>query len=857
MGELFEHSLQLKVGNKIHTIRPVERRLVREDETSFSMKDAVRLPGGLIVGEGDSGKTIFTTLLANAAASNGPTTVINLRDAHGLGQVQLRKTQDHLLTGDGNRGHATIILDGLDENRESAQGIIDFCNSDLNPSVALWVTSRPCDAASRLQQFCELFIRPYHLSTFNEWDAERMAKGICDPELFIDAVKHAGLSSFLSKPGGTVLMLKAFANGKLTQAKRMDVMDLFAREFARESRGGHVASATEETADIDQLVDATEWIATCLFLTSKDSIWTGEAIDVPVGALLASEIPTGRHTRRLFASALQRRLFEPLNSDQLRLTYADMPSYMAGSWLARHISLQRLFQLIPPKDGYVTDSMYRMLAWAGQRNPDFCLPWIERQPEIFFACHTAIERIGIPRYFAALAKRSAEPRFFNSDGYWYDHVCELDGCEAMRAHCLKVIRNNAASERELILASFLLRGHSTGNEESAEAVVETLVKRRLGNYAKSWIAGNLEDICNTRRFACLKHLISLLPQICADTDEEEFKGYVIKLLWPQALSSAQLKTLMSPRPLEKMLHTSYVDFATKLNSDLGHDWIREVQKRERDWRQHRNRKTGKQKFRAPIHSRYLPMVIQKSEADPKRAKTSLVRMYPKTSWKSQQEAINQLSIQEMLALHAFLKLHFKVFAHTADGDYSITPEGQVVLSYEHILERGLLANPTAKILDEIRARTKAPNGRRLHNFLKKYEKEFLERKNALHLQFESLEAIERDSAMTIPPSPIRKVKTNKPRTRAKDGELTQKDVAKDFHVARKTVLGWEKGKNNPWNYTKELRTNPTLRGAYQILVNQAKLYFKAKETAEKSGKRFRYTFVQFQEKLLLHSNKVT
>lgn len=100
-------------------------------------------------------------------------------------------------------------------------------------------------------------------------------------------------------------------------------------------------------------------------------------------------------------------------------------------------------------------------------------------------------------------------------------------------------------------------------------------------------------------------------------------------------------------------------------------------------------------------------------------------------------------------------------------------------------------------------------------------------------------------------------RATKPRTRAKDGELTQEDVAKDFHVARKTVLGWENGKNNPWGYYKKLRTDPSLRSAYQMLVYQVGIYYKTKKTAKDKGKRFRITFAQFQETLLSHNKKVT
>jgi len=102
----------------------------------------------------------------------------------------------------------------------------------------------------------------------------------------------------------------------------------------------------------------------------------------------------------------------------------------------------------------------------------------------------------------------------------------------------------------------------------------------------------------------------------------------------------------------------------------------------------------------------------------------------------------------------------------------------------------------------------------------------------------------------------------KKRVRAKEGELTQEDVAKDFGVKRKTVIKWEReqsedgpnNKSNPYGYYQRLRIDPNLRGAYTALVNAVKPYLAAKAKANKDGIRFRVTFERFNEKFAVHNS---
>ena len=106
-------------------------------------------------------------------------------------------------------------------------------------------------------------------------------------------------------------------------------------------------------------------------------------------------------------------------------------------------------------------------------------------------------------------------------------------------------------------------------------------------------------------------------------------------------------------------------------------------------------------------------------------------------------------------------------------------------------------------------------------------------------------------------------KAKKQTAKRTPGSLTQERVAKDFGVTRQTLSGWENNQtvdgpdntSNPYGYYISLRLNPDLRGAYNELAGQVKMYLEMKSEAKKKGVRFQYTFVQFNESLAEHNKK--
>lgn len=76
MGELYT---SIRVNNRRYKIKPVERKLCL-GERSYTLRQVLNRKGGLIIGEGDTGKSTYVSMLAARAEKLGySTSLIKLR----------------------------------------------------------------------------------------------------------------------------------------------------------------------------------------------------------------------------------------------------------------------------------------------------------------------------------------------------------------------------------------------------------------------------------------------------------------------------------------------------------------------------------------------------------------------------------------------------------------------------------------------------------------------------------------------------------------------------------------------------------------------------------------------------------
>ena len=431
---------------------------------AFSLKQVVHRKGGLIIGEGDTGKSTYAGLLAQALEHAGAKPVfVKLRSRPTLALPDVPKGETQ-----------TIIWDGLDEYPECAREIVDLTDG-LDPNrYHVWVTSRPGPAASSIAR-SSLLEDVYHLGAFTNDDVMAIANSVkLDGRKFLEQVRGTHFESFISKPGGAMILMQLFANGQLSGSSRTGLMELIMRDFARETRDGDSEANPKLGYSEEQVVEATCWIAACLVLTGKDAVWTGAESECPANDIPLAKIPVRDYGIDLFKSALGLRLFEPLTGDRYRLAYSEMPPFLAGRWIAKNLSKDQITALIPQDEEFFTEDHARVVAWASCYRPPIGRKWIELRPDFFLSCHKLIADYGCEKFFQILVEHYRDSELCCPQDLLRHRAAELSGFDDFIEVLCNIVALPQSDPTETGLAAVLLQDCAVGREDVAEVLVGRL-----------------------------------------------------------------------------------------------------------------------------------------------------------------------------------------------------------------------------------------------------------------------------------------------------------------------------------------------------------------------------------------------
>lgn len=459
MSAMARQQLFIRINRTDRPVKPIVRRL-RMGQKSFTLQQALKRPGGLILGEGDTGKSTYVQMLADAARANGPVLLVPLREGpHAEPFPKPRKGET-----------VTVIYDGLDERPEFVHDLRRLAEElSSHRSYRLWVTSRPCKAAS-FYGGNGFFPDVYDLVPFSENDVRKLAESLkIDPDDFLELVYDRGLEAFLQKPGGAVLMLNLFVTGKLKADTATGLMRDLAYDLLSETRDDKMAM-TDDSDDIPNRLRHAFCLSACLDLTFADALWTGPATCRPHNDLMLSDIPSARFDAAEVNALLKTRLFEPLETCRYRISYSEMPWFLTGTWLAEHATDDEFRRLT----GRLGDNAYYsvpMAAWASCLRPELGMADIVEDPFDFTRCHALIRRFGFDAYLSACC--TAASNILDdciADRRVLGCVFSLAGFTELGDWLLDVLNHATRPPRELACAAMLLLGCDAENPDYGEAV---------------------------------------------------------------------------------------------------------------------------------------------------------------------------------------------------------------------------------------------------------------------------------------------------------------------------------------------------------------------------------------------------
>ena len=388
--DMGENKTTVFVGDRGQEIVPVPRRLTQGGVETYGLAEVAGRPGGLILGEGDVGKSTYAVMLCNAARRHGPAMLWQLRS--GNLDFDIPEPPPGQVT--------TIVLDGLDECRECGVPLVERFGSLDPEKYHVWVTSRG-GGVPKVVRAHRRFSAVYELAPFSSRDVEALADAVgVNGADFVRTVTMCNFDSFLAKPGGVIALLNLYAGGELSELRIEDLMRRLAMRLVTWSRDGADKDEYDLPWSVVRLYDSAEWIAACLACSGRAAVWTGSPNECPEGDLSIDELALDGDDRRLLLGTLDSRMFEPLSPTRLRVANADMAGYLAGRWASRHLPSDELSRLaFHGEDGSVF--AVSTLVWACCCRPELGLKYVRDNPILFLRCPGVVSRLGFREYAEA------------------------------------------------------------------------------------------------------------------------------------------------------------------------------------------------------------------------------------------------------------------------------------------------------------------------------------------------------------------------------------------------------------------------------------------------------------------------
>lgn len=548
----------MTIGGEYRHYEPIERVIVRESQdklidkggfrnancrpngrTVLTMRQLLEREGGFIVGEGDVGKTTYAHMLLKEAEKLGAAHLLSFRDfTHEEGMLS---RIERLIVLDTNREmkRITIILDGLDEVESLVSIVPKLCDKQ-DRCIRFWLTSRPCMALSSIIRKPRRFGPCYTILPLSKNEAMEIAKKVkVDGNDFFAAVNETQMLSFASKTGGLRLLLELFANNMFKGASRWDLFKEISIMLVRKSRDGLEEPSNDDKFDINELLDASAWIATCFFLSdvkSTTTIGLGKSHD----CIAEHNIPRTAYGQERITECYRRRIFEPLGDHKYRLSYNELPSFLVAYWMDKHLPDEEIVRIFEQWKDPLPDVAIDVLSWLSNRRPKLVVRWAIKQPEAFLSNSNIIKECGVSAFLDRLLIRYEQLSWADRSSQIERRLEVLRGIEDACAWSCKILTQRKGCGVELVLAAAVARATGLEKTRVVSALVDIICRPSIDSRIQSEIAYDLLDILTDERPDCLARLKKVLLGLGRGHWQETTRGCLLRLLWPRWLTTEEL-----------------------------------------------------------------------------------------------------------------------------------------------------------------------------------------------------------------------------------------------------------------------------------------------------------------------------
>ena len=522
----------------------------------FHIDDMLKLEGGLIVDDGDAGKTVFLKQLENRLNERGLRVLfIKMRDYRVSGDHALFAKIHKFSRG---KKQSYILLDALDEAPEIVKRLFKEINR-APKKIHWWITTRPLLHLPTSQEHTPN-LQQLKLLPFSIQEVCELAGQLCvDPDVFIESVLKMEVQEFCLKPGGLMVLLRIYKARNSLGASRRQLMDLIVKDYCTPRKDGKIEEAMQISADADdKLIDTTGWLALCLILSGSDQCWVRDIASTPNRSVALRKCISERYSFDELSMTLATRFIEPMGSGFVRIAYSPLMSgYLAARWLNGHVSLANIEVLLRASAPRMQRPVLEIQRWMAVLNRGFIPQGISTVPEYFLNARDAIGSIGFERFYNYMESRYAELTFDEKRERVFNRLLVFNDFD-VEPIVEKKLAQKDASNNALEFASMVARRCKLRNVIAK--IIDIVADKKRDVDVRSTLSYDLlwmrDDFKEKIDFLPLK---SVLSEKVSGIEFSNVYGNALDCLWPDFLTPEELVRCLR-NPVKKNYFGAYDRF---------------------------------------------------------------------------------------------------------------------------------------------------------------------------------------------------------------------------------------------------------------------------------------------------------
>lgn len=530
----------------------------------------------ILLGEPGSGKSTAVAAPARLVGGGVPVVSVDLA-AYGSEDRLVREVFDDpsIDAWSAGSGPLCLVLDSLDEARARVPHvgavIADLVRRLPYQRLFVRIACRTADWPAGLERSLEdLFgaVAVSEILPLRRADVSAIADAWCDPSRFLDEVVRAGAGPLAARPLTLRFLARSFGESGTLPERGAALYAAGVRSLCEEQNPARRDAGLSGAYSLNQRVAVARRIAAAMVFGGASAVWTGPEVDangedIAVAQLAGmSEPAAGGTVDATLAAVLEAArtgLFTSRGGQRLGWAHATFADFLAADWVvANDLSEIQARPLFLGPDGGCWPQTRLAAAWAVAIAPDRFGFLTAADPAAF---RGEVELPGdslraavIDGLFSVASTLNAAP--------WersYRALRHRDVAEQLRPY----LRDIDADRRQLALelanecAAVELRDELT-------AIVVDVSAEMHDRVAAGWALTRLPEPHRTTELRPL----ALDAAAWGDDPEDELKGVALLASWPQAISNAEVFSVLTPRR-RRNYHGSYSVFLDRFREGIG------------------------------------------------------------------------------------------------------------------------------------------------------------------------------------------------------------------------------------------------------------------------------------------------